>query len=264
MIYLNKAIELDPKNDYTYSELAKVYFNNKLYDKSSEALLKAIQIKPDNSYYYKQLGEVYYRKRDFNKAIDVLTDSINLKIDKSAYCTRGSVYNKMELYDKAINDFNEAIKLDKYYVSAFIGRCISYYCLNEFDKAKKDCEKIIKLDPKKHYVYFLNFIISNKISKESGQDSLKLLKRNQKIYIKYERPYLIYKYLTGAIDENKLLSYKDINDEILCEDYAYIGFNYLFKNNKDKAKEYFKKCIETDIFYFIEYRLSKKELTNLQ
>jgi lipoprotein NlpI len=58
--------------------------------------------------------------------------------------------------------------------------------------------------------------------------------------------------------------YKGISKELLCEAYTYIGFKYLSNNNKDKAKEYFKKSIKTDIHYFIEYSFSKEELENLK
>jgi hypothetical protein len=72
---------------------------------------------------------------------------------------------------------------------------------------------------------------------------------------------LIALFLTGKVSMGKLLE-KASTDEMKCEAYAFIGFDFLFKENKDQAKVYFNKCINTNIEYYAEY-FAKDELNNL-
>ena len=46
-----------------------------------------------------------------------------------------------------------------------------------------------------------------------------------------------------------------------CEAYFYIGMVHKFNNNAAKAKEYFEKSLATDMKDFVEYKLSKIELS---
>ncbi len=62
--------------------------------------------------------------------------------------------------------------------------------------------------------------------------------------------------LTGKISVDKCLKAaknKDIEIETqqLCEAYFYIGESYLIKNDKARAREFFQKCLNTEVMNFI-------------
>ena len=52
-------------------------------------------------------------------------------------------------YDKAIVDFNEAIKLDpRFACSAYCNRGIAWIAKNEYEKAAADLNEAIRIDPR--------------------------------------------------------------------------------------------------------------------
>jgi tetratricopeptide (TPR) repeat protein len=99
----------------------------------------------------------------------------------SLWCRRGAAYFHKQDYVDAINDFNEAIRLDSKCVygyasretacllaqdfenaiasyseviqtntCAFLNRSCAFHNIHEYTKAIKDCDEAIKLDPKEY------------------------------------------------------------------------------------------------------------------
>lgn len=75
-------------------------------------------------------------------------------------------------------------------------------------------------------------------------------------------------FYAGKIDENALLEAAEINDEKeekgrKCEAYFYIGMNYLLKQKIIEAKNYFEKCIATNVKDYVEYGMAETELKRI-
>ncbi len=82
---------------------------------------------------------------DYGEAIDVLT----LAIEKDprhaiAFIRRGLAYYYLGEYDKAINDYNETLKLARYQADAYYCRGDAYQQLNNHQQAIKDYESSLK------------------------------------------------------------------------------------------------------------------------
>ena len=76
-------------------------------------------------------------------------------------------------------------------------------------------------------------------------------------------------YYSGKIDAGTLLRATDVKDEKerkekKCEAYYFIGMNYLLKQDTIEAKNYFEKCIATNVKDYIEYGLAEAELKRIQ
>ena len=67
--------------------------------------------------------------------------------DASAYINRGSAYMDKGEYDRAIRDFDQAIKLVPNLAIAYLGRGIAYRNRGEYDRAIQDFDQILQLDP---------------------------------------------------------------------------------------------------------------------
>ena len=65
-----------------------------------------------------------------------------------AFDDRGKAYSKLIEYDRAIQDYDQAIKIDPNYVYAFVNRGIMYAKKKQYDRAIQDYDQAIKLDPK--------------------------------------------------------------------------------------------------------------------
>ncbi len=61
---------------------------------------------------------------------------------------RGYCWERKKEYDKAIADYNEAIRLDSKYASAYNNRGTVWYEKQEYDEAIANYNEAIRLDPK--------------------------------------------------------------------------------------------------------------------
>lgn len=80
--------------------------------------------------------------KQLSKAINHTKEPSNL------YYKRGLSYQKLQIFDKAIDDFDKAIKLKDSIDEAYFGRGVSYSRIRQFDKAIADLTTYIKRQPK--------------------------------------------------------------------------------------------------------------------
>ena len=64
-----------------------------------------------------------------------------------AFNNRGVAYNNKDQYDLAIQDYDQAIKLDPNLASAFSNRGVTYKNEGQYDRALQDYEQALKLRP---------------------------------------------------------------------------------------------------------------------
>lgn len=93
-------------------------------------------------------------KEEYLAAINLLSEDI-VKEPKSniPYYQRGLAYDKLNLFDKAIDDFTMSIKLEDKFSNAFYGRGIVYQKLQDLTNALSDFNAALKLDPHNTRVY---------------------------------------------------------------------------------------------------------------
>ena len=70
-----------------------------------------------------------------------------------AYVTRGVAYKDNKDFERAIADFDEAIKLDPSQVTAYNNRGLVYYKKKDYERAIGDLGEAIKLNPKNSWAY---------------------------------------------------------------------------------------------------------------
>ena len=74
--------------------------------------------------------------------------------DANTYYTRGYSYYELDEYEKAVEDFSEAIELDPYNADVYYNRGVSYYRLGKYGEAVDDCTKAIHLEPDHAMAYY--------------------------------------------------------------------------------------------------------------
>ena len=65
----------------------------------------------------------------------------------AVYDIRGSAYDDRGQFDRAIADYDQAIKLNPQYARAFLMRSRTYEALGLTDQSKKDREEALRLNP---------------------------------------------------------------------------------------------------------------------
>ena len=90
----------------------------------------------------------FYRKGDYDRAIRDFDEAIRLNPKNAAlYKNRASAYTEKSDYDRAIRDLDEAIRLDARLAAAYVGRGLAYSAKGQHECAIQDYDEAIKLDP---------------------------------------------------------------------------------------------------------------------
>ncbi|NMG22993.1 CHAT domain-containing tetratricopeptide repeat protein, partial [Brasilonema bromeliae] len=97
---------------------------------------------------YLYRGNSYLYKKEYDRALADYNQAIKLDQNYAqAYNSRGISYTNKKDYDRAIADYNQAIKLEPNSAQAYIGRGVSYNNKKEYDRALADYNQAIKLEP---------------------------------------------------------------------------------------------------------------------
>jgi tetratricopeptide (TPR) repeat protein len=99
--------------------------------------------------YYAYRGEVRLTKGEHDKAIADFNEAIRLDRDYAyAYDRRGIVWQDMGEYDEAIIDYSEALRIYPRYPPAYCGRGHAWAKKGDYDKAASDYNRALAVDPK--------------------------------------------------------------------------------------------------------------------
>lgn len=102
----------------------------------------------DLSVIYNNRGSANASKREYDRAIEDYSEAIRLSPGTSYnYRERGKAYYSKRDYDHAIQDFSEAIRLDPSDRSAYYNRGLAYLNKNDPDSAIRDSSEVIRLNP---------------------------------------------------------------------------------------------------------------------
>jgi lipoprotein NlpI len=94
-------------------------------------------------------GIAYARKGQYDRAIEDLDQAIRLNPNyAAAFSNRGLAYVRKGQYDRAIEDLDQAIRLNPNYAAAFNNRGSAYSAEGDLDRAIADYNEAIRLDPK--------------------------------------------------------------------------------------------------------------------
>jgi tetratricopeptide (TPR) repeat protein len=135
--------------------LGDFYDANDIYDMAIERYTNVISIDPNyaDAYYkrgnaYSRRGNAYSSKEDFDKAIADYNQAIRIKPDDaSAYADRSWAYYLKGDNDSAITDADEAIRLRPNYAYAYVTRGYAYLAKKDYDRAIADFETALRIKP---------------------------------------------------------------------------------------------------------------------
>ncbi|XP_018566531.1 small glutamine-rich tetratricopeptide repeat-containing protein alpha [Anoplophora glabripennis] len=96
----------------------------------------------------KTRGNTHMKSSLYNEAVAEYTEAIRLNpVNAVYYCNRAAAYSRLEKHLEAINDCKEAIKLDPAYGKAYGRLGIAYSNLNKYEDARKAYLTALKYDP---------------------------------------------------------------------------------------------------------------------
>ena len=104
------------------------------------------------------------------KALEDFNRAIKIKPQVAAgYLGRANTLNIMGRYQEAIEDYDRTLEIDPKLANAYINRAIAYSHLGEYEKAITDYEKGLELDPKiDNKPGFISRLFSNEPNTDKG------------------------------------------------------------------------------------------------
>ena len=111
--------------------------------------LKSVDLSIGNqAIFYNNRGEVYYRKGEYDRAIADYDQALRLDPDYAGvYNNRGLAYLNTGEYDRAIANYDQALRLDPEFAFAYNGRGSVYIRKGKYDRAIADFDQALRLDP---------------------------------------------------------------------------------------------------------------------
>ncbi|MBD2142794.1 tetratricopeptide repeat protein [Anabaena sp. FACHB-1250] len=236
---INQAIQLQPNNPNVYAQKWAVLISLKRYREAAAAINKAIELSPRAAFYINrglvrsELGDKPGAIEDYNQAI-----KINPNIAQ-AYYNRGLV--RSELGDKpgAIEDYNQAIKINPNLALAYNNRGNAKSALGDKPGAIEDYNQAIKINPNLALAYFNRGNAKSALGDKQGaiEDYNQAIKFNPNYAEAYNNRGYVRNELgdkPGAIDDYNLAIKFNPNFALAYGNRAYV---YYQLGDKQKARE---------------------------
>jgi serine/threonine-protein kinase len=140
-----KAIKLRPIYWANYNYLGVFYYNHAKYNESAEQFKQVINLMPDNIRGYNNLGASYFNLEKWNEAIKMFETSLNVKKNYVAYSQLGTLYFYQGRFLDAANMYREALNIsgDDFRVWGMLAE--SYYWSDQKNNSLTTYQKAIDL-----------------------------------------------------------------------------------------------------------------------
>jgi len=149
-----KAIKLGLNTSRVHYLLGRTYHQERKWDQAINEYEKAIQIRPQAEIYF-YCGNAYYANHLYERAAQNFQQALILDPkDINSLNNLGYAYVKLNKLDDAFRIFSEVLTLDSNYVEALIGQGIIFYKNKKYEQAITKYKKVLEVNPKNKKVYY--------------------------------------------------------------------------------------------------------------
>ena len=210
-------------------------------------------------------GNAYQSKGDYQRAIQDYDEAIHLNGSFAlSYNNRGRAHHLNGDYAQAIKDYGEAIEIDPDYPLAFYNRGLARFDQGFFIAAVPDFVRAVQIDPTKPYRVLALYLAKAR----GGDPDREMLATNAAQLDLTKWPGPVVSLLLGQATPQAVLNAAQDPDpqvqrERQCEAYFYIGEYLLIADQKGEAARMFQAAVSTGVTSLFEYASAKAELRRL-
>ena len=214
---------------------------------------------------YDRVGLSLLARYDFRKALNFepkLADAYNFL----------GIYSTQEgNFDGAYESFDSVLELEPSYEYAYLNRGIALYYGKRLELSLSDIKTFYQKNPEDAYRTLWMYLAQYELNSEKAKIDLQA---HSRLLNDEDWSTKIVDYYLGKITSNKLINQtKQYNEsdgkqreyaEHLCEAYFYIAKQKLMNGENEKATQYFRLALATNVYDFVEYRYAGVELAKLE
>lgn len=146
MVDCESALALDPKNPDALICRGAIYRKREQFDSAKEDLDHALEISPKSANALYQRSELYRATKSYDLALADIDSIIEQLPDSFYYAARGVIYFELGKYEKAVEDYTEAIRLYPENAEYYAKRSEIYRYMKQTELAESDEQKAKELD----------------------------------------------------------------------------------------------------------------------
>ena len=195
-------------------------------------------------------GVAYGNKGEYDRAIQDYNEAIRINPGYAdAFNNRGNAYADKGEYDRAIQDYDEVIRINPEDAVAFIARGLAYWYKGEYDHSILDCDEAIRIDPSSTEAHFNKGLAyagkgENILAIENFDNAVRLSPDYYaRTYIDNNQIALFQRTVKIALDALGEFISGTDNYDTATKEY-YKGVWWLFSNNQVRARRCFDKAKE--------------------
>jgi lipoprotein NlpI len=214
---------------------------------------------------YVKRGETYRDQGLYDQAISDFSQALKIAPGLAeAFNGRGLVFAKKGLYDRAVTEYGAALELKPDFAFAYTNLGRSYFFQGNFSKAAASFENRLKIKPRHVYPMLWLYLARARMGENPKAQLAGYLANSKKGHWIYQAALL---YLGKATPQHVLAAARKGNPhkrrEREAEAYFYIGQYLLVSGDEKAAAGYFQNVIDTGITRFYEYTGAQVELRRL-
>ncbi len=216
----------------------------------------------DRGVLYDKVGLRLLARYDFRQALKV-----NPRL-ADAYNFLGIYYTQEGDFDNAYEAFDSVLELAPDYNYAYLNLGIALYYGKRYKLASQNLRQFYKADPHDGYRVLWQYIVNKEVNDSDALHTLE--KQRRQLNPKAWSTVLVDNYL-GEISDAAVLKYAAENlsperynveyTQRLCEAYFYMAKKARAEGDSQKAVDYLKLVLATNVHDFVEYRYAGIELS---
>lgn len=176
-----QLLKKNPRSVEIMDWLAILFAQEENYDEAIRYLQKALEIQPKNPLLNLHLANVFKIQGLFSKAAEVLNQSLASHPNHPAALNNlGTIYFSQEKYEAAIDCFNQAIQLEPNYVDAYYNLGLAQIKLNKIAEADQIFKLI--LEKSENHVGALFHLATNYMRQNKINEAKELLLKIEQNY----------------------------------------------------------------------------------